>query len=500
MERGRQGFSPMLSHNFQLRPVRRTPPVPAEGTRLPMCRRPSFPGVLALLLGLWVGAAGCGLYHARSPGERISYEEKIGKEFALEASSQLRLMDEPEILDFSKRLGKRLASNVYGSPYTYKFFVVRNPTMNAFAVPGGYVYVFAGLLSTVETEDELAAVLAHEISHVEGNHFIRGQKKLDAANIAAAAAMILAATLGGGQQAAAVGTLAQATQITTALHYSREFEREADRGSISLLRASGFDTKGILTLFERFQSQARLNAADLPPYFYTHPLPMERLYEVRSWIEATPSPAARKAPIRGFDIAKATARLRIEEQQEVLASLEDGAVKHPSDARAQFLPGYVYLKIGNLTLALPYLEKALNLDPSQAEHAMYLGRAHCLAGRLDAAEEFLAVASRLEPDNSILEVFLGDLAAQRGKTEEALRHYERAVAVDPDSSFAEANLAMAYGRGGLTGKSYLHLALAYKNAGEYLKSLYYFKKARRLLDKNSKDAKLAEEQILWFEG
>jgi len=72
--------------------------------------------------------------------------------------------------------------------------------------------------------------------------------------------------------------------------------------------------------------------------------------------------------------------------------------------------------------------------------------------------------------------------------------------VDPDSSFAEANLAMAYGRGGLTGKSYLHLALAYKNAGEYLKSLYYFKKARRLLDKNSKDAKLAEEQILWFEG
>lgn len=490
----------MPAQNVPLRPVHRTFLLPAQGRRLPVRRRPGLPGVLAFLVCLLVGAAGCGLYHARSPGERISYEEKIGKEFALEASSQLRLMDEPEILDFSKRLGKRLASNVYGSPYTYKFFVVRNPTMNAFAVPGGYVYVFAGLLSTVETEDELAAVLAHEISHVEGNHFIRGQKKLDAANIAAAAAMILAATLGGGQQAAAVGTLAQATQITTALHYSREFEREADRGSIPLLRASGFDTKGILTLFERFQGQARLNASDLPPYFYTHPLPMERFYEVRSWIEATPSPAATKDPIRGFDTAKATARLRIQDQMEVLASLEDGAVKHPSDARAQFLPGYVYLKIGNLPLAIPYLEKALNLDPSRVEHAMYLGRAHCLAGRLDVAEEFLAVASRLEPDNSILEVFWGDLATQRGKTEEALRRYERAVALDPDSSFAEANLAMAYGRGGLTGKSYLHLALAYKNAGEYLKSLYYFKKAHRLLEKDSKDAVLAEEQILWFEG
>lgn len=484
-------------------PLRGTDPdagVPVQGVRPPARCGLRAIRLFPLLLGLAAATAGCGFYHARSPGERINYEEKIGKEFALEASSQLRLMDEPEILDFSKRLGKRLASNVYGSPYTYQFFVVRDPTMNAFAVPGGYVYLFAGLLSTVKTENELAAVLAHEISHVEGNHFIRGQKKLDAANIAAAAAMILAATLGGAQQAAAVGTLAQATQITTALHYSREFEREADRGSIFLLRASGFDPKGILTLFETFQSQARLNASDLPPYFYTHPLPTERLYEVRSWIEATPSSAAKRDPVRGFDTARATARLRIQDQQQVLASLEDAAVKNPSDARAQFLPGFVSLKIGNLALAIPYLEKAFDLDAAQAEHAMYLGRAHCLAGRLDAAEEFLTAASRLEPDNSILDVFLGDLATQRGRIDEALRHYERAVAVDPDSSFAEANLAMAYGRRGLTGKSYLHLALAYKNAGEYLKSLYYFKKARRLLDKDSKDAKLAEEQILWFEG
>lgn len=473
---------------------------PEQGIRPPTSRGLHGVPFFALLLSLLAGMAGCGFYHARSPGQRVSYEEKIGKEFALEASSQLRLMDEPELLDFSKKLGKRLASNVYGSPYTYNFFVVRDPTMNAFAVPGGYVYLFAGLLSIVQSEDELAAVLAHEISHVEENHFIRGQKKLDATNIAAAAAMILAATLGGVQQAAAVGTLAQATQITTALHYSREFEREADRGSISLLRAAGFDPKGILTLFETFHSQARLNASDLPPYFYTHPLPMERLYEVRSWIEATPSLMARKDPVRGFDTARATARLRIQDQQQVLASLEEGALKNPADARAQFLTGFVYLKIGNLSLAIPYLEKALSLDASQAEHAMYLGRAHCLAGRLDQAEEFFAVASRLEPDNSTLSVFLGDLATQKGKTAEALRYYERAVLLNPDSSFAEANLAMAYGRGGWTGKSYLHLALAYKNAGEYLKSLYYFKKARKLLDEDSKDAKLAEEQILWFEG
>ena len=467
--------------------------------RRPSRRRASRVLVFLLSIASLAGPPGCAYYHARSPGQRISYEDRIGREFALEVSGQLRLMDEPEILDFSRRLGERIASNVTGSPYSYNFFVVRDPTMNAFAVPGGYIYVFAGLLATVGSVEELAGVLAHEVTHVEGNHFIRGQKKLDVTNIATVAATILAAALGGGEQAAAVGTLAQAAQISAALHYSREFEREADRSSIPLMRASGFDPKGILSLFETFEDEARLNASDLPPYFLTHPLPLERIYEVRSWIETTGADKPKTELVKGFDTARLTAKLRTEEEQKVLSAQEAEAMKDPSNARAQFLLGYLYLKLGNLPLAANYLEKALQLDSSRADHALYLARAHYLAGRMEQAEDLVLAASRLEPDNALVEILHGDILLQRGGQEEAMFHYQKAVAMDPGSSFAQLNLAMAYGRGGQTGKSYLHIGLASKKAGQYLKALYYFKKAQRNLDSASADAKLAEEEIRWME-
>ena len=145
------------------------------------------------------GVGGCTYMQTRSPGDRISCEEKVGRQFALEASSYFRWMDEPEVLDFVKDIGHRLSAHVAGSPYEYDFYVVRDPTMNAFAVPGGYICFFAGLIAQADTVDGLAGVMAHEISHVEGNHFIRGQQKMDVANTASLAATILAAALGGGQ-------------------------------------------------------------------------------------------------------------------------------------------------------------------------------------------------------------------------------------------------------------------------------------------------------------
>ncbi|MEW6440649.1 MAG: M48 family metalloprotease [bacterium] len=472
------------------------PPSIARRSRSGLC-----PKLLLIVLAL-ASSVGCA-YRSRSPGTRINYEESIGREFALEASGQLRLMDEPEILDFTRRVGERLSSHITGSPYSHKFFVIREPTMNAFAVPGGYIYVFAGLLSTVRTEDELAGVLAHELNHVEGNHFIRGQKKLDVTNIATVAATILAAALGGGEQAVAAGTLAQAVQMTTSLHYSREFEREADRGAIPLMRLSGFDPQGISSLFHTFQDEARLNAADLPPYFYTHPLPSERIYEVNSWINATPSSGAvRLDPIRGFDKARVTAKLRTQDEQTVISEQEAEAMKAPADARAQFLLGYLYLKLGNLPLATHYLEKAYQLDSRDPDHALYLGQAHHLAGRMKEAREMVSTACELDPSNVIAEVCLGDLLMQGGDREkqQALFHFQRAATLDPRSSFAQSSLAMACGRLGQTGKSYFHLGLAYKNAGEYLRALHYFKKAVRQLDSSSPEAKQAQEEIKWMEG
>jgi len=459
--------------------------------------------------------AGCAYYHARSPSARISYEEKVGREFAMEASDVLRLMDEPEVLNYMKTLGHRISSRLEGSRITYRFFVIRDPTMNAFAVPGGYIYFFAGLLSQVKSEDELAGVMAHEIGHVEGNHFIRGQKKMDVTNVAVIAATILAAALGGGESAAAVGTLAQATQISASLHYSREFEREADRTSIRLTQKAGFAPEGILSLFDTFRVQARLNASDLPPYFSTHPLSVERIYEVQSWIEAIHLPPPQRNPMHGFDLARLTARLRTESPDRVLAELEKGVRETPGSAHARFLLGYFHLKRGDIPHAKASLGEAYRMDDSVNEHALYLARALQLSGQVqeagslleevlrkdpagsvvqpsgheDEAEVLLVKVLGRDPENSLAEVFYGDLKAQTDRWDEALSHYRKALDLAPDSSFAHLSLGMAYGRRNRMGESYHELGLAEKSAGRYLKALYYFKKALKHLPEKSEEAK-----------
>lgn len=457
-------------------------------------------GRILLLVTVLTGLSTCTYYHTRSPAKRISYEEKVGREFAMEASGVLRLMDEPEILDFLKAMGHRITDQLWGSSTTYRFFVIRDPTMNAFAVPGGYIYFFAGLMARVEGVDELAGVMAHEIGHVEGNHFIRGQKKLDIANMAAIAATILAATMGGGEHAAAVGTLAQATQLSTALHYSREFEREADRTSIRLAYKAGFNPEGSLSLFKTFQSQSRLNASDLPPYFSTHPLPTERIYEVQSWIQAINLPPGRETPIKGFDLARLTARLRTEDEDKLFAEQKEKAKENPQNAHAQFLLGYLYLKRGDLTLAQQYLEKALEIDDTTTEHALYLARARQLAERLEEAGHLLNNVLEKEPANYLAQVFYGDLMLQHDDWESALPRYRKALILNPRSSFAHMSLGMAYGRENKIGNSYFQLGMADKCAGRYMKALYYFKKALKNLPPKSKEALAIKEEIHWFEG
>jgi len=469
--------------------------------------------------------SGCAYYHARTPADRINYEDKVGREFAVEASGVLRLMDEPEVLNYVKALGQRIAGQLEGSRISYRFFVVRDPTMNAFAVPGGYIYTFAGLLNQVEDEDELAGVMAHEIGHVEGNHFIRGQKKMDLTNIAVIAATILAATLGGGESAAAVGTLAQATQISTQLHYSREFEREADRTSIRLSHKAGYEPEGILSLFDTFHAQARLNASDLPPYFSTHPLPVERIYEVQSWIQAIQLPPPTRMPMKGFDLARLTARIRIENDDRVLAELRQDMNKNPGSAHARFLLGFFYLKRGDLDKARTYLGQAYRMDRSVSEHALYLGRALQLSGQVEQAGELLEgilsnepapvpgrvsmhvreaeiLLSRVlrnEPGNSLAEIFFGDLKAQTDHWDEAIKHYRKGLELAPDSSFAHRSLGMAYGRRNQMGESYHQLGLADQCAGRYLKALYYFRKALKHLPAKSPEAKAVQKEIDWLE-
>ena len=200
-------------------------------------------------------------------------------------------LDDPEIIDYLGNLGARLAQNAPGARQDFEFFAIRDHTINAFALPGGFVGVHTGLIAAAESESEVASVLAHEIAHVTQRHIARmlgQQQQMQLPVLAAIAAAIL---LGRSRPDLASGAAAAASAgaIQTQLSYSRDFEREADRIGFQALEAAGFDVHAMGSFFEKMQRGMR--AADdgsVPGYLRTHPVTVERIADAQNRAASLP--------------------------------------------------------------------------------------------------------------------------------------------------------------------------------------------------------------------
>lgn len=224
-----------------------------------------------------------------SPQMEKKVGEQIMQEIRLKEPSYL---DDPEVAGYLNRLGHRLAANSEGARQDFEFFALRDSTLNAFALPGGYIGVHTGLILATQSESELASVLSHEISHVTQHHIARGvgqQSQSYLTTLISLAAAILASRAQGGGDAAMGALVAgQAANVQQQLSYSRDFEREADRMGIQLLDRSGFDVRGMGSFFERLQKSSRLYENNAPGYLRTHPLTTERIADMENRIQAMP--------------------------------------------------------------------------------------------------------------------------------------------------------------------------------------------------------------------
>lgn len=194
-------------------------------------------------------------------------------------------VDDPELNDYLNNIGRKLASASGSSPGDFEFFAVKDDTVNAFAMPGGFVGVHTGLLLAAQTESELASVLAHEVSHVTQHHVARlfgRQSQLSAISIAGLIVALLAARSGNrGDVSQAAIIASQGGAIQAQLGYTREFEREADRIGFRVLQSAGFDVTGMVAFFERLQKATRTYENNAPAYLRSHPLTTERISDIQ---------------------------------------------------------------------------------------------------------------------------------------------------------------------------------------------------------------------------
>jgi predicted Zn-dependent protease len=225
----------------------------------------------------------------------VGAERRIGEQIMREARRDPEYLDDPVLLEYLQSVFQPLlaAARHQGNiepdvdaAFAWEPFLVRDRSVNAFALPGGYIGVHLGLIAITTTPDQLASVLAHELSHVTQRHIARSIAPQERASVMAIAAMILgiiAASRSGNADVANAAIMGgQGAAIQAQLNYSRDIEREADRMGYGLLADAGFSPSGMSAMFEKMDIATRLNDNGGFPYLRSHPLTTERISEARN--------------------------------------------------------------------------------------------------------------------------------------------------------------------------------------------------------------------------
>lgn len=248
-----------------------------------------------------------------------SEERRLGDDIAREIYRDPQFIDDPILYDYVNGIWQELmaAAKQRGTlttelqeRFAWQVMLIQDATVNAFALPGGFMGVQTGLVAVVGSRDELASVLAHELSHITQRHIARmmaQQKRMTPVMIAS---MLLGALAASKNPAAAQALMmgGAAAAIQTQLNFSRDMEREADRTGMGLMQPAGYSQAGFVTMFEKLQQANRMNDNGSWPYLRTHPLTTERIADMQSRL---PSDAARQPQDAGMVAQMMSARAKV---------------------------------------------------------------------------------------------------------------------------------------------------------------------------------------------
>ncbi len=214
-------------------------------------------------------------------------ERQIGMQIMREIRADSSYLDDPEIADYLSRLGYRLisAAGQTNTDNPFEFFAIDDSSINAFALPGGFIGFHTGLITAAQNESELASVMAHEIAHVTQKHLARmisDSSYMGIIGSIAALAIAILASRSNPQAGQAVLATAQAGAIQSQLNFTRKHEKEADRVGFNMLVKADFDPHGMSSFFERMQHASRYYENGIPSYLMTHPVTHERIADIQN--------------------------------------------------------------------------------------------------------------------------------------------------------------------------------------------------------------------------
>ena len=401
------------------------PPLQAQGTPPSTVRLPS-------------------LGESASDEFNLSQEKRVGEQIMREIRRDPAYLDDPELLDYTQSLWQPLVQaarrngNIGADTerlFPYELFLVRDRSVNAFALPGGYVGVHLGLMAITSTPDELASVLGHELSHITQRHIARSIAASSRASTLSLAAMLLGllvasrASSPDAAQAAIAG--GQAAMAQAQLNFSRDMEREADRSGLALMADAGYAPAGMPAMFDKLNASSRHNDSGGLPYLRSHPLTIDRIGEARQNVQATGAAAAPPPAPLLHSLMQGRARVLMDPSATALRRLQD------FDARATQAEFSLADRLAALYTSA--LASGLLRDFARAD------------GAVAAAQSLLAAApqplAQDAPTRRALARLALQLALARGDMPGATRALDAATAGDDSraSLLLQADWALAEG-------------------------------------------------------
>lgn len=360
----------------------------------------------------------------------LATEKKIGQQIMHEIRwRDASYLDDADVENYLNQIGNRLVALSADPGMGFYFFPINDNSINAFAMPGGFIGVHTGLLLAAQSESELAGVLAHEISHVTQRHIARQvfqSRHLSIASMVAMGLALLAARSNSQVAGAAIATT-EAGAISAQLAFSRDFEREADRIGFETLRKAGFDVRGMAIFFERLQKTARLYENNATAYLRTHPLSGERMADMQNRDQTLPYKQV--ADSQDFQLVRAKLRAQLGTATDAVKDFE-GLLrdrKFASEGAIRFGLAIAYLRARNWTAAERELLAARQMKFSSAMLERQLAEVKLIKGETDAGLVLYREAILRYPLNMALLYGYGQALIAARRFPEALKFAEAQV-------------------------------------------------------------------------
>lgn len=409
--------------------------------------------VWALLLSSLLGPAS-----ALAWGEFTHKDEKeLGDKFNVLIRSRLPIVQDTEIVDYITGIVNRLAATLPPQPFPFKVSVIRHNAVNAFATPGGYIFVHTGLILAMENESEVAGVIAHEMGHVTQRHIAGRIENSQYISILSLIGALAGAFLGGqGGSAAMVGSMAAGQAAM--LNYSRNDEREADQVGMNYLTKAGYPPQGMVGAFEVLSRKQWLLGSDIPSYLSTHPGLQERVRDMSVRISRlAPSKQSQRDDNSRFLRVQALIRARFSDPQpaaQAFARQMDG----PHRCVALMGMGILSSRRNHITGATQYFDQALACAPNDEIIIREAGRFHYIKGDRGKGYDLLRRAVFMNMDDVLALYYYARCLGDSGKTDEAIDYAQRVLRKVPDDSEVHDLLARLYGSRRQLFLAHLHMA------------------------------------------